>query len=331
MRVMVTGGAGYIGSVVTEELQRAGHTVVVYDNLSTGFRDAVVAPTALVVGDLLDEGALTRALADHGVEAVIHMAGLIAVGESMSRPELYYRVNVEGGLSLLRGMLHGQVTRLVFSSTAAVYGDPERVPITEDAPLRAANPYGDTKLAFERAMAWHARAHGLRAIALRYFNAAGASQRNGERHEPETHLIPNVLRAARGELPHVTLYGRDYPTRDGTCVRDYIHVIDLAAAHVLALQAMDAPARSGSFDAFNVGCGGGYTVAEVVRAAEKVTGRTIPVRWAARRPGDPPALIASSDRLRQTLGWRPQHDDLEAIVASAWRWMARAQPLRQAG
>jgi UDP-glucose 4-epimerase len=325
MRVMVTGGAGYIGSVVTEELLRAGHEVVVYDNLSAGFRDAVTPPATLVEADLLDAAALGRALREHATEAVVHMAGLIAVGESMIRPELYYRVNVQGGLGLLDAMIDAGVRRLVFSSTAAVYGDPERVPLDEEAPLRATNAYGDTKLTFERAIAWYARAHGLGAVSLRYFNAAGASARNGERHVPETHLIPNVLRAARGELPEVVLFGSDYPTRDGTCVRDYVHVVDLAAAHVLALETLRGE-PSGANTPFNVGCGGdGYTVREVVEAASKVTGREIPTRSAPRRPGDPAVLVASSERIRQTLGWKPAQQDLESIVASAWRWMrARA-------
>ena len=326
MRVMVTGGAGYIGSVVTEELLRAGHSVTVYDNLSGGFREAVTPPAALVEGDLLDAAALGRAMQEHGIEAVIHMAGLIAVGESMIRPEAYYRTNVQGGLTLLEAMIGAHVPRIVFSSTAAVYGDPDRVPIEEDAPLRATSAYGDTKLAFERALGWYAGAHGLGAVCLRYFNAAGASERNGERHHPETHLIPNILRAAAGELPEMVLFGRDYPTRDGTCVRDYIHVVDLAAAHVLAVASLTDQSgergQRGAVSAFNLGCGGdGYTVSEVVRTAAEVTGRDIPIRWAPRRPGDPAALVASSEKIRQTLGWRPLHADLSRIIDSAWRWM----------
>src|SRR5947209_3747282 len=276
MRVMVTGGAGYIGSVVTEELLRAGHSVVVYDDLSAGFRDAVTSPATMIEADLLAGVALRGALRDHRIEAVVHMAGLIAVGESMTRPERYYRINVLGGLTLLDAMLDCDVRRIVFSSTAAVYGDPERLPLDEDAPLRPTSAYGDTKLAFERALDWYARAHGLSAIALRYFNAAGASERNGERHDPETHLIPNVLRAARGDLPEVVLFGSDYPTRDGTCVRDYIHVADLAGAHVAALDKLAGGASGdghagGGLTAFNVGCGGdGYTVREVVETAQRV-------------------------------------------------------------
>jgi len=317
VRVLVTGGAGYIGSVVVEELLRDGHAVVVYDSLYKGHRDAVVPEAAFVQGDLLDGDALRGALRAHGVEAVVHMAADSLVGESVQDPAKYYRNNVVAGLALLDAMRACGVPRLVFSSTAAVYGEPAKQPIEESDPTAPTNPYGDTKLAFERALDWYEGAYGLRYASLRYFNAAGATARNGEVHSPETHLIPLVLQAAAGRLPAVTVFGDDYPTRDGTCVRDYIHVVDLARAHVLALGILDA--RSAIY---NLGCGGeGYTVREVIDTARAVTGRTIPVRLGPRRAGDPAVLIASSAKIRAELGWEPRLQDLREIVASAWAWM----------
>jgi UDP-glucose 4-epimerase len=300
MRVLVTGGAGYIGSVVTEELLRQGHTVVVYDNLSKGHRDAVVAPAMLVEADLLDVGSLRHAMMDHQIEAVVHMAADSLVGESMSDPAKYYRNNLQAGLSLLDMMRYCGVSTLVFSSTAAVYGEPERQPIKETDATHPTNPYGETKLAFERALYWYDRAHhGLRYTSLRYFNAAGATERNGERHAPETHLIPSVLAVAAGRRAEVTIFGEDYPTRDGTCVRDYIHVGDLAKAHVLALEAMASGTTSSRV--YNLGGGGGYTVREVVDTARSVTGEKIPVQVGGRRAGDPAILIASSERITAEL------------------------------
>jgi len=317
MRVLVTGGAGYIGSVVAEELIADGHEVVVYDNLAKGHRGAVVEGAAFVEGDLLDAEALRRALAEGATEAVIHMAAHSLVGESVAEPAKYYRNNLTAGLALLDAMRASGVGRLVFSSTAAVYGEPEKQPIEESDPTNPTNPYGETKLAFERALGWYERAHGLRYCSLRYFNAAGATERCGEVHDPETHLIPIVLQAAAGRRTHVEVYGDDYPTRDGTCVRDYIHVVDLARAHVLALGILGE--RSA---VYNLGCGGdGYTVREVIDAARSVTGRDIAVRAAPRRPGDPAVLVASSKRIRRDLGWEPRFQDLNLIIRSAWEWM----------
>jgi UDP-glucose 4-epimerase len=319
MRVLVTGGAGYIGSVVTDRLIDGGYAVTVYDDLSTGFRDAVNPRATFVYGDVLDVATLAATLRSQRITAIVHMAGRIAVAESMAQPSLYFRTNLGGGLAVLDAMLEASVSRIVFSSTAAVYGNPEHTPIREDAPLVPTSAYGETKLAFERALHWYAEAYGIRSIRLRYFNAAGATSRRGERHSPETHLVPNVLKVASGELPAVTIFGGDYPTRDGTCMRDYVHVEDLAEAHLLALKALDEDHRGA---VFNLGCGGdGYSVLDVVRAARSVTGRAVPVTWAPRRAGDPAVLIASSDEIRRQLGWRPRFDDIGAIVASAWAWM----------
>ncbi len=318
MRVLVTGGAGYIGSVLIEELLTTGHEVFAYDDLSTGHRDAVTAPARLIEGDLLDAAAIGGALRDHRVEAVVHMAGRALVGESVADPSAYYRANVTGGLVLLEAMRTSGARRLVFSSSAAVYGAADKQPIDETDPTLPTNPYGETKLAFERALRWYGAAYGLRSTSLRYFNAAGATARNGERHPRETHLIPLVLRAAAGTGSAVTVFGEDYPTADGTCVRDYVHVSDLARAHVLALEAL---AAGGQTTAYNLGRGGmGASVREVIDAARRVTGREIPVRAAPRRPGDPPRLVASCDRIGRELGWSPAHPTLEEIVESAWRY-----------
>jgi UDP-glucose 4-epimerase len=320
MRVLVTGGAGYIGSVVAEVLLARGHVVSVYDDLSEGHRDAVPDGATFVPGDLLDRAGLDAALRASRPDAVVHMAAACQVGESVADPGKYYRINVGGGLTLLDAMRAAGVTRLVFSSTAAVYGEPAKQPIDEHDATTPSNPYGETKLAFERALTWYAGAHGLRAVSLRYFNAAGASARAGERHEPETHLIPIVLQAAAGRRPGVTIYGEDYPTRDGTCLRDYVHVLDLADAHALALEALSTGAAT---TAYNVGCGGdGFTVREVIDTAARVTGRTIPVTVGPRRAGDPAMLVAASTRIRRELGWAPRHAALEDIIRSAWTWMA---------
>ncbi|HEX6043082.1 MAG TPA: UDP-glucose 4-epimerase GalE [Pyrinomonadaceae bacterium] len=316
MRVLVTGGAGYIGSVVTEELIKDGHDVVVYDNLVKGHREAVVEGASFVEGDLLDPDTLGRALKDNRVEAVIHMAAYSLVGESCEHPSKYYHNNVVAGLVLLDTMMECNVKRIVFSSTAATYGEPESQPIYETAANAPTNPYGETKLAFEKAMAWYDRAYGLKYVSLRYFNAAGASEKCGEDHDPESHIIPIALQAATGKRSHVEIYGDDYPTPDGTCLRDYIHVIDLARAHILALKGSTQSAI------YNLGCGGnGYSVREVVETARQVTGKEIPARIGPRRAGDPATLIASSDKIKSELGWQPQYQDLRVIIESAWRWM----------
>lgn len=317
MRVLVTGGAGYIGSVVSEQLVNDGHEVVVYDNLSKGHRDAVVEGAHFVEGDLLDADTLRRTLDSNRIEAVIHMAAFSLVGESVEKPSKYYHNNVVAGLVLLDAMRECEVKRIVFSSTAATYGEPEEQPIFESASTNPTNPYGETKLAFEKAMHWNEQAYGLRYASLRYFNAAGASEKCGEDHDPETHIIPITLQVATGKRTHVEIFGDDYPTADGTCIRDYIHVIDLARAHILALDILGE--RSAIY---NLGCGGdGYSVRDVIDTARRVTGKEIPVRMGPRRAGDPAVLIASSDKIKSELGWQPQFQDLGLIIESAWRWM----------
>jgi len=318
MRVLVTGGAGYIGSVITDQLITDGHTVVVYDNLSKGHAYAVATDATFVEADLLAEETLRSTLVDHKIDAVIHMAASSLVGESMSNPGRYYVDNLVASVRLLNALVDANIKMLVFSSTAAVYGEPERQPISEDDQTAPSNTYGETKLAVERALRWYHSAHGMRYVALRYFNAAGATAQRGERHDPETHLIPLIFRAAQDPRSPITVFGDDYPTRDGTCVRDYIHVSDLAQAHVLAL---DALARKDiGAQIFNLGCGDGYTVKEVIDTAKQVTGRDIPVTVGARRAGDPAVLVASSDRIAKALGWRPQQSSLDVIVRSAWEW-----------
>jgi UDP-glucose 4-epimerase len=317
MRILVTGGAGYIGSVVVEELLHDGHEVVVYDNLSKGHRQSVPSNAKFVHADLIDRQQLSATLGDDSIEAVIHMAASSLVGESVKHPDKYYQNNVEAGLALLDAMHEAGVKRLVFSSTAAVYGEPAKQPIEETDPTNPTNPYGETKATFEHALRRYDHTHGMHFASLRYFNAAGATERCGEWHNPETHLIPLVLQAATGQREHLEIYGDDYPTRDGTCVRDYIHVADLARAHILALQMLDE--RSAIY---NLGCGGdGYTVREVIDVAVDVTGRDIPTRIGERRPGDPAVLIASSDRIKSELGWTPKFQDLRKIVESAWQWL----------
>ena len=313
----MTGGAGYIGSVVTEELIKDGHEAVVYDSLYKGHAAAIVAGAAFVKADLSDAGTLRRTLEEYRVEAVIHMAADSLVGESTEQPEKYYRNNVVNGLVLLDAMRDAGVSRLVFSSTAATYGEPALQPIEETASNNPTNPYGESKLAFEHAMHWYARAHGLHYTALRYFNAAGASDQCGEDHAHETHLIPIALQAAAGKREYVEVYGDDYSTSDGTCVRDYIHVIDLARAHLLSLNPSGDAER-----VYNLGCGGnGYSVKEVLETAREVTGREITVRIGPRRAGDPGVLIASSEKIKRELGWKPEYQDLRVIIESAWRWM----------
>lgn len=314
MNILVTGGAGYIGSVVVEELIRDGHNVTVYDNLSKGHRESVTPGAQFFEAELLDQETLTRTLRTQRIEAIIHMAADSLVGESVEQPNKYYQNNVVAGLAVLEAMRMSGVERLVFSSTAAVYGEPAKQPIEESDPTGPTNTYGETKLAFERALSWYSRAYNFHYAALRYFNAAGATARCGEWHDPETHLIPIVLQVAAGKRSHVEVYGDDYPTPDGTCVRDYIHVVDLARAHVMALDILET--RSA---VYNLGCGGaGYSVREVVEAAREVTGKEIAVKVGPRRPGDPAVLVASSERIKRELGWSPQFQDLRVIIESAW-------------
>lgn len=313
MRIMVTGGAGYIGSVVVEQLVEAGHQVWVYDNLSRGHRAAVHPSATLIVGDLQDPEALGQAMAMARPQAVMHFAALSLVGESMLQPARYFRNNVCYGLNLLEACAMAGVEKFVFSSTAATYGQPSQIPILEYSPTIPTNPYGESKLAFERMLSWFGQLHGMVTVSLRYFNAAGASARYGEDHRPETHLIPLALQVAMGNLPHLQIFGTDYPTPDGTCIRDYIHVEDLAYAHLLALQ---APVSA----VYNLGNGSGFSVRQVIEVARSVTGRPVPTVDSPRRPGDPPILVASSAKIASELGWQPQHASLEEIIESAWRW-----------
>jgi len=320
VRILVTGGAGYVGSTSAQRLIEAGHDVIVLDSLLRGYRAAVPEQATLVVGDTGDRELVEATLREQRVDAVLHCAGLALVGESVAEPDRYYRDNVIGGISLLEAMRAASVPRIVFSSSAAVYGAPASTPIEEDQPLRPINPYGETKRAFEGSLDWYTRAYGMAAFSLRYFNVAGATDERGEDHRPETHLIPNLLGAALGG-PSAQLHGDDYPTPDGTCVRDYIHVDDLAAAHLAALEAT-ATAEAGHL-ACNLGSGSGFSVLEVLRAAEAVVGAEIPHSFGPRRAGDPPVLVASKERAGELLGWQPRHGSLEEMIGSAWAWRRR--------
>lgn len=316
MKVFVTGGAGYIGSTCVEDLLNAGHAVWVYDNLSEGHRAAVDKRATFLEGDLGDRALLFPTLERLRPDAVLHFAANALVPESMTNPGKYFRNNVANGINLLDGCVQAGVGRFVFSSTCAIFGTPKRVPIVEDEPKAPINPYGHSKLMFEGILDWYGRVHGLIYVCLRYFNAAGATARCGEHHWQETHLIPNVLRVALAQRECVEVYGTDYPTPDGTCVRDYIHVMDLAQAHRLALSAAAS-------DVFNLGSGHGYSVLDVVKAARQITGNPIPSVAKPRRPGDPPRLVADSAKIRRVLGWQPQFDSIEAIIQSAWDWQRR--------
>jgi UDP-glucose 4-epimerase len=317
MAILVTGGAGYIGSVTTELLRARGEQVVVLDNLSRGHRAAVAPEVPFYEGNIGDSELVARIAGEHELEACIHFAAFAYVGESVSQPTLYYENNVVQGIRLLGALIGAGVRRVVFSSTCATYGEPQQIPIDEGHQQVPTNPYGWSKLFMERIMADYDRAYDLKFVALRYFNASGATPERGEHHEPETHLIPLVLKAAQGEIPHVTVFGSDYRTPDGTCVRDYIHVGDLAEAHALSLDYLRAGNPS---TAINLGNGQGYSVLEVVDAARQVTGKTIAVELQGRRPGDPSHLVADSGRARGVLGWQPRHPDLAAIIGSAWQW-----------
>ncbi len=313
MKILVVGGAGYIGSICSELLLDEGHAVAIFDNLSEGHRDAVDARAEFMEGDLADADRIRTTLRVARPDAVMHFAANALVGESMQNPSKYFRNNVAHGLNLLDAMVETHVRRLVFSSTCATFGPPERVPIDESMPQRPMNPYGESKLAFEKILRWYDEIHQLRFVSLRYFNAAGASQNLGEDHRPETHLIPNVLKVALGQKSHVEIYGTDYDTPDGTCIRDYIHILDLSRAHILALGA-----KQSAF--YNLGTGGGSSVREVIDCCRRITGREIRVAEKARRPGDPPRLIAASNKIKGELGWNPEFQSLDAIVASAWQW-----------
>ena len=320
MKILVTGGTGYIGSVVTAELLKIGHEVIVLDNLSRGHRSALPEAATLVVGDVADRESLNLLFRSHTIDSVMHFAALIEVAESMKVPELYYRNNTAGTLTLLEAMLAAGVRKFVFSSTAALYGNPERTPIQEEDKLAPANPYGDSKLLVERMLGWMHEVHGLRYASLRYFNASGAARPDlGEDHSPESHLIPLILKVALGQRPNISIFGTDYSTPDGCCVRDYIHVLDLASAHLLALEALFQHGRL----IYNLGTGQGFSVREVIDVARRVTGHPIPAVECARRPGDPSTLVASAEKIQKELGWKPIHSDLERIVSSAWEWHRR--------
>jgi len=319
VRIVVTGGAGYVGSVSVEALLAAGHEVVVIDDLSTGHRGALPSAVAAVQGNLGDGAMLRDILERQRTEAVLHCAARSLVGESVADPAAYYRDNVGAGMALLEAMRATGVRRLVFSSSAAVYGEPADSPVTEDAPFHPISPYGETKRVFEAMLGWYGRAYGLRSVSLRYFNAAGATAVNGEDHDPETHLIPNLMAAALGRR-EVVLFGDDYPTPDGTPIRDYIHVADLADAHLLAL---DATAEGHGAQAYNLGSGRGFSVREVLTTAEAIVGGPIPHQIGPRRAGDPPVLVASAERIWSALGWRARRGSLEEMVGSAWAWAQR--------
>jgi UDP-glucose 4-epimerase len=313
MRVFVTGGAGYIGSICTEELLNAGHTVTVYDDLTEGHRGAVDSRAWFVLGKPEEQNNILTAVQEAHPEAILHFAANALVGESMVDPGKYFRNNIANGLKLLDAAIAVGVKKFVFSSTCATYGPPDRVPISEDLPQRPINPYGESKLMFERILHWYHELHGLEFVAFRYFNAAGATERFGEHHRTETHLIPNVLKVALGQSKNCEIYGTDYPTPDGTCIRDYIHIVDLAQAHILALQ----PGKQGFY---NLGNGDGYSVREVIQACEQVTGQKIPAIEKPRRPGDPPRLVAAAAKAIRELGWNPAFPKLLDIVKTAWSW-----------
>ena len=318
MKILVTGGAGYIGSVVVAQLIGEGHSVVVFDNLSQGHRAAVHPDALLIEADLADRGSIDLALSEHRPDVVMHFAGPTLVGESMQKPFVYLGQGVRCGLNLLESMVEHDVRRLILSSTANLFGTPERIPITEEERIDPGSPYGEMKNILERMLLWLDRTCGMRYVALRYFNAAGATEQLGEDHFPETHLIPIVLQVALRQRPEVVVFGSDYPTPDGTCVRDYIHVSDLAQAHVRALAALDR----GSCQ-YNLGNGAGWSVQQVIDGARRITGHSIPARFAAQRAGDPAILVAGSKKIRRELGWQPRHSDLNDILESAWQWHQR--------
>jgi UDP-glucose 4-epimerase len=319
MKILVTGGAGYIGGTVTRLLLASGHSVTIYDNLCHSKRSALAAGAEFVEGDIADRKLLEATLKSGQFQGVMHFAALIEAGESMQRPEIYFRNNTAGTLSLLEAMLATGHNRLVFSSTAACYGEPVTTPILEDAKLEPTNAYGESKLLVEHMLRWFNLVHGFRYASLRYFNVAGAIEGYGEAHEPESHLIPLVLDVALGRREKIKIFGQDYPTPDGTCIRDYIHVSDLADAHLLAMAALETKDRVAPL-IFNIGNGQGFTVREVIDSVQRVTGRPIPVEECPRRAGDPAVLVAGSEKIKRELGWKPKFADLDTIIASAWEW-----------
>jgi UDP-glucose 4-epimerase len=319
VKVLVTGGAGYIGSVTTRKLIEEGYDVVVFDNLVYGHEQVVPKQAKFIKGDLQDKQTILSAVRNEKIEAVVHFAAFALVGESVKEPLKYFRNNVAGGLNLLESMKECGVDKIIFSSSAAVYGDPGRIPIQEDDHKDPTNPYGETKLIFEKFLKWAGIAYGIRSIALRYFNAAGADTKNGlgEDHDPETHLIPLILKVALGQREKIDIFGTDYGTPDGTCVRDYVHILDLAAAHVMALKHL----RSGGASSYyNLGSSKGFSVKEVIDVSRRITGKPIKAVESPRRPGDPPKLVASSEKIRKELGFQFKHSDLETIISDAWKW-----------
>lgn len=316
LKILVTGGAGYIGRATAELLLQNDHHVTIIDNLSHGHRQAVPEGAPLIVGDVGDCACIDRVLREGNFDAVMHFAALIEAGESMQVPERYFRNNAANTLTLLEAVLTHKVPRFVFSSTAALYGEPDEIPIPETAALRPTNVYGESKLCVERMLDWFHRIHGLRYASLRYFNAAGAWRGHGENHVPESHLIPLILKVALGRKDSVSIYGTDYPTPDGTCVRDYVHIFDLAMAHLLVLDALQKETQC----VYNLGNGTGFSVRQVIEAARRVTGHPIPAQETGRRPGDPPVLVASSEKIRRELRWEPRHGGLQEIIQSAWEW-----------
>ncbi len=318
-RILVTGGAGYVGSVCSAELIKQGHEVTVIDDLSSGQSESVPPGAEFHLMDIADADGLRRLLRERKVEAAFHFAAKALIPESVTNPSIFFKVNVSSALTMLDVLRNEGVKKFVFSSTAAVYGDPMQVPIPEDHPKEPVNAYGESKLCFERALAWYAQAYGLSAVAFRYFNASGASEEQGENHCPETHIIPLLFEAALGERQHFTIYGEDWPTPDGTCLRDYVHVVDIARAHIAALSGMHEP----GFEAYNIGTGRSFSVREVWRAVERVIGTKVPVVTGDRRVGDPAVLEARPDKLIKNLGWTPLHSNLDNIIATAWSWKTR--------
>ena len=313
MKVLVTGGAGYIGSVTSELLLDQGHEVTIFDNLERGHREALDTRAHFILGDLRNRDQIRDAMAKTRPDAVMHFAAYALVGESMEHPMWYFRNNVVGGAHLVEAMVDMEVRRIIFSSTCATYGQPDRLPMTEDIPQRPTNPYGESKLMLETILKWEQQRHGLQPVFLRYFNACGATKKFGEDHDPETHLIPNVLAVALGKKDAVRVFGNDYDTPDGTCIRDYIHIVDLAEAHLLALTSQHT-------GPFNLGNGDGYSVMQVIKVAREVTGHALPVAFEPRRPGDPARLVASARKAKSTLGWNPKYPDLKTIIQHAWAW-----------